>query len=124
MQTQNIILQTNYFVLNIQQLLVTYPPSNTGYPFPYSLEDLISRCIKFAANPNEQEVNAGFHEIRINISSFDQGLNEQLLGQLRTFVQYLVQTFRRFCWYSDDGTSPLRFVGFTEGSFDLEVRSG
>jgi hypothetical protein len=124
MQPQNIVIASNYFVLNIQQLLVTYPPSTHGLYFPYTLESLVSKCVKLAANPTDPETESSFIEIKTNISSFDPGLNENLMVLIRTFVQYLVQTFRRFSWYSNDGTSPLRFVGFTEGSFDLEVRSG
>ncbi len=124
MQTQNILLPTKHFVLNIQQLLVTYPPSNIGLPFPYTLEDIISRCIKFASNPKDPQTEAGINEISVNISTFDQSLNHELLTHIRYFVQYLVQMFTRFGWYGSDGTSPLRFVGFTEGSYDLEVRGG
>lgn len=124
MQSTNIIMPTNFHILQIQHTLMGFPPNVGPYGFPYTLEDITSKCVKLAANPSPEEVKYGFDEIKANITVFGQEYVNQLMEHLRLFVQFLVQTFRRFGWYSADGSSPFRFVGFTDGSFDIEVRSG
>lgn len=122
--TTNIVLPTNFHVLQIQQTLMAFPPNVGVRGFPYTLEDLTSKCVKFAANPHVEDVMSGFEEIRVNIAPFDQQLTSQLMECLRLFVQYLVQVFKRFGLYFVDGACPFRFVGFTPVSFDIEVRGG
>lgn len=120
----NTVLNTNHQVLNIQNILVTYPPSNNGMDFPYSLEAIVSRCIKLAANPNVDDYNISINEMQTTLSSFDTYLTNELITQVKSFIQYLRCLFSRFGWYQMDGSAPHRFVGFLPGTFDIEVRSG
>lgn len=118
------VLSTSFQVLQLQQILVTYPPSSNGMEFPYTLESLVSRCVKLAANPNIDDYNISINELRTTLSTFDSYLTNELINNVISFVQYLRCLFARFGWYLPDGSSPFRFVGFHTDTFDIEVRSG
>lgn len=133
----NFVIPTDYFVKSINQIIMSYPPvitvpcydatgaliRHTQEPMPYNITDVCSRCIKAAAAPQSDDGKTFLAEVRYNLRNFDREVNTMLVEEITRFLNYLVQLFRQRAWYDSSGIAPQRFVGFTTGQLDIELRS-
>lgn len=133
----NFIIPTDYFVKVINQTIMSYPPTinvpcydavgvlirHEQDAMPYNITDICSRCVKVAAAPQTDDGKNYIAEIRYNLRNFDREVNGILIHEITRFLNYLVQLFRQRGWYDSFGTAPQRFVGFTSGTLDIELRS-
>lgn len=133
----NYIIPTDFFVKSVNQIIMSYPPvievpvydargvlmRHDQDPMPYNITDVCSRCVKAAAAPASGDTQMFLNEVRYNLRNFNREVNGMLIDEITRFINYLVQIFRQRGWYDSFGTAPHRFVGFTAGSLDIELRS-
>lgn len=133
----NFIIPTDYFVKVLNQTIMSYPPiinvprydengrliRHEQEVMPYNITDICSQCVKVAAAPNSDDGKIFIAEVRYNLRNFDREVNGILMQEITRFLNYLIQLFRQRGWYDSFGTAPQRFVGFTTGTLDIELRS-
>lgn len=129
------IIPTTQHVLPIQQLISSYPPvlsvpvySHSGQPisqsnimFPYTVDDICSRCMRIAAAPRHPDASLYLEELRVNLAHYDPNMNQELLRVVRALATALTSMFAARSWYDNEYTAPHRFVGFLDGTFDMIV---
>lgn len=137
MTSPTFIIPSHHFVTAIQQTLANYPPrleipvySANGMidhynylDLPFDVDTIASRSVKVAGSPNRMDRDQFINELTYNLRQFDLDNTSTLIRYVNTFIDNLCVLFKNRGWYDSSGVAPHRFIGFTSGTFDIELRS-
>lgn len=124
-----VVIGFNQHTVEMQRIMANFPArvntvADSYLDFPYTIDDVISRCVKVASIQDKQarEYESQFQltELKHNLAIFDPQLSYEISNLCNLLVSDLVLFFTKNQWYDSDGSCPFRYNGYV-GNFDIQL---